>query len=65
MQNVTPIIYTVPEAAKILRISKCLAYDLAHQGILPVIKLGQRRMIITQSALDKFLNSFDYTGGKN
>lgn len=65
MQNITPTIYTVPEAARILRISKCLAYDLAHQGILPVIKLGQRRMIITQSALNKFLDSFNPAGGDN
>lgn len=55
----TPVIYTLPEAAKILRISKCLAYELAHKGILPVIRLGERRMIITQSALNDFLSSRD------
>lgn len=65
MQNITPTIYTVPEAARILGISKCLAYDLAHQGILLVIKLGQRRMIITQSALNKFLDSSNPIGGDN
>lgn len=54
-----PVIYTLPEVAKILRISKCLAYELAHEGILPVIRLGERRMIITQNALNDFLNSQD------
>lgn len=60
MNSNVPQIYTIPEVAKILRISKCLAYDLAHQGNLPVIRLGQRRMIVTHSALIQFLESYSY-----
>lgn len=59
--NNTPVVYTLPEAAKILRISKCLAYELAHKGVLPVIRLGERRMIITQNALNDFLSSQNQT----
>jgi excisionase family DNA binding protein len=41
-----PLVLTVPEAAKVLRISKDLAYDLARRGELPgAIKLGGRVIV--------------------
>jgi excisionase family DNA binding protein len=36
---------TVPEAARLLGISRNFAYQLARQGQLPVIKLGKRLLI--------------------
>lgn len=60
MNSIMPQVYTIPEVAKILRISKCLAYELAHEGTLPVIRLGQRRMIVTHAALNNFLESYTY-----
>ena len=45
---------TVPEAAKILRISRNHAYELARQGKLPVIRLG-KRLIIPRIGFEKWL----------
>lgn len=47
---------SVSEAAKILSISRNLAYSLARQGQLPgVIKLGQKRLVVSKVAIEKLL----------
>lgn len=46
---------TVPETAKLLGISRGLAYELARSGELPVIHLG-RRLLIPKKALEAMLN---------
>ena len=48
---------TVPETAKLLGISRGLAYELARSGELPVIHLG-RRLLIPKKALAAMLNQF-------
>jgi excisionase family DNA binding protein len=46
---------TVPEAARLLGISRGLAYKLAREGRLPgVISLG-RRFIVARAALERLL----------
>lgn len=45
---------TVPEAAKMLDISKGFAYMMVKQGKLPVIQLG-RRKLISKIQLQKFV----------
>ena len=52
-----PLFISVTEAARLLGISRTLAYDLAHAGLetdgqegLPAIRLG-RRLLIPRSAL--------------
>jgi excisionase family DNA binding protein len=45
---------SVEEAGQILGISRGLAYELARQGRLPVIRLG-RRFIIPRKGLDDLL----------
>ena len=44
------LVVTVPEAAALLGISRALAYNLAAQGELPVIRLG-RRLVVPRRAL--------------
>lgn len=39
------IVYTIPEVADMLCISKSHAYDLVKRRILPVLELGGRRVI--------------------
>ncbi|MGX8797856.1 helix-turn-helix domain-containing protein [Fusibacter sp. JL298sf-3] len=51
--------YSVAEVAKILGIGKSLAYELAHAGQLPVLKLGNR-MVVPKVALEKMLTDVEY-----
>jgi excisionase family DNA binding protein len=44
--RIDPYVVTVPEAAKLLGISKDLAYDLARRGELPgAFQLGRRWLV--------------------
>jgi excisionase family DNA binding protein len=45
---------TVPEAAKMLGLSRNFAYELVKRGQLPVIRLG-KRLLIPRVALEKML----------
>ena len=45
---------TVPEAAKLVGISRNHCYELVKQGIIPSIRLGNR-IVIPKIALDKKL----------
>ena len=47
---------TVSEAAAVLGISRGLAYELARQEKLPVIRLG-RRIIVPRAALERLLEA--------
>ena len=51
----TPLVLSVEEAARLLGISRTLAYDLARRGGLPSIRLG-RRIVIPVAALIAFLD---------
>ena len=46
-----PVVLTVSEAARLLRISRHLAYDLVAQGRLPHVRLG-RRILIPRQGLE-------------
>ncbi len=47
---------TVPEAARMVGISRSHAYDLIHRGELAGVRLG-RRIVVPISAIDKMLAS--------
>ncbi len=49
------LVYTVPEAGKLLGISRATAYSLAHQGQIPVIRLG-KRLVVPKCGLERMLN---------
>ena len=53
---------SVPEAAKILGISRGLAYELARSGRLPALRFG-RRLLISRAALERMLNETQDAGG--
>jgi excisionase family DNA binding protein len=46
---------TVGEAARLLGISRGLAYEMARCGKLPVIRLG-RRLLVSKAGLERMLN---------
>lgn len=48
--------FSVSETAKILGISRGLAYQLAKEGKIPVLKLGTR-MVVPRIKLEQFINS--------
>jgi|GEM_PF-2418994 len=39
------LVYSIPETAGLLGISKSLAYRLANEKVLPVVLLGNRRVV--------------------
>ena len=51
------ILYTVPEAAKLLRVNKNLVYDLIRCGYLRSINLGRRKA--SRKALLDFVEQFE------
>ena len=54
----------IKEAAAMLGISKNLAYDLARRGELPgVIKLGQKRLVVSKLAIERLLQGEDTRKG--
>lgn len=54
MYNIKKSVYSIPEVAELLGVSRTLAYDLANKGELPVLRLG-KRMVIPKIALEKML----------
>lgn len=43
------------EVAKILGVSRGMAYQLVNTGELPALKLGKKRVVVPVKALKKFL----------
>ena len=50
--------YSIPEAGKILGISRGAAYDAAKVGSLPTIKIGGR-ILVLKAVLDRILTGDD------
>lgn len=48
-------VLSVPEAAQVLGISRCLAYELVKTGDIPAIRLGGRRIIVPTESITKIL----------
>lgn len=46
---------TIPEFCKVMNISRSLGYKLAAEGKLPVIRLGEKRIMIPVAAVEKML----------
>lgn len=46
---------TIEEVAKLLRVGRNQAYEAAHRGEIPVIKIG-KRLLVPTSALDRLLS---------
>lgn len=49
-----PLVYTVTEAAQLLRINRGSAYALVHSGTLRAVRVN-RRILVPASALAEFL----------
>jgi len=58
------LVYSVPEAGRLLSLSRATAYTLAAQGIIPTIRLG-RRLVVPKAALAKLLAEAGNKTGDN
>lgn len=50
-------LYTVKEAAKIMKVNVHKVYDLIHARLLPALKLGSIK--IRKESLEEFLRKYD------
>jgi excisionase family DNA binding protein len=59
MQDSERLTMTIPELAKVLGISRSTCYSLAQQNKLPVpvIKLGERRLVVSRRCVDELLSA--------
>ena len=48
------LVYTVPEAARLMRVSPRTYYQAAARGEVPAIRVG-RRLLVPEAALSRFL----------
>ncbi len=39
------LVFSIPETARMLGVSRALAYELARRGELPTMQLGRRRVV--------------------
>ena len=51
-------VYTVPEVAQMLGTSKSYAYEMVRQKIIPVLEIGNRK-VVPKKRFDEWLNSND------
>jgi excisionase family DNA binding protein len=57
-----PLVYTIEEAAQLLRIGRTTAYDAARRGELPSVRLG-RRLLVPRQALEHLMKAGQGDGG--
>jgi excisionase family DNA binding protein len=48
------LVYSVPEAGRLLSLSRATSYMLANQGVIPTIRLG-RRLVVPKIAIQRML----------
>lgn len=53
-EKVDPIL-KMDDVARVLKIGRNAAYELAHRKGFPVVNLGQKRMRVTRDALKRWL----------
>ncbi|MBT9143385.1 MAG: putative DNA-binding proteinA [Dehalococcoidia bacterium] len=56
MEEEETLVLSVPEAGRLLGLSRSTSYALANSGELPCLRLG-RRLVVPKAALEKLLES--------
>lgn len=56
INNPEPLVYTVKELSKILRISLSMAYQLIKAENFPIIRIGARKILIPDRELKIWLS---------
>lgn len=55
--NTKPLVYTVKELAKILKVSLSTAYTLTRANNFPIIRIGGKRILIPDKELKIWLSN--------
>jgi excisionase family DNA binding protein len=50
------LVLDVPEAGRMLNLSRATAYSLAAKGVIPIIRFG-KRIVVPRKALEELLGS--------
>lgn len=50
-----PLAVTIEKAGRLLGISRNLAYQMAKEGKIPTIKLGEKRLLVPMVKLEQML----------
>lgn len=53
--QVDPLVYTIPEAAKLLRVSTRTMYDVVRQKDFPAVRISPNRMVVPKAGLEAWL----------
>ena len=48
------LVYSVPDAGRLLGLSRATSYMLVSQGVIPAIRLG-RRLVVPKIAIERML----------
>jgi excisionase family DNA binding protein len=49
-------LYTIPEVARILRLSKAQVYMLIQHRRIPHVKVSERRVVVKESDLKRYID---------
>ena len=60
-----PQCISVPDAARMLGVSRNTGYEMARLGQLPTIRCGRRRLVVPKAALMKMLEEVNERHEKN
>ena len=52
--NDLPLVMTVQEAARVLRLKRSTAYELVRQGVIPSFKIG-RHIRVSRAEIEKLI----------
>lgn len=62
--ELTSIMVSVPEAARLLNIKRSRAYELVNAGVIPSVRLGPRCIRVPVRALEERMNEMAEAGAE-
>ena len=54
--NDESLVYSVPQAGRLLNLSRVTSYEMVKQGKIPVLRFG-KRMVVPKKAIEDMLNA--------
>ena len=56
-QRGAPLVYSINETAEVLGVSEWLVRRLIRRGALPAVRVGDKRVLVSHLALERFVNT--------